>query len=360
MTTERRRRLKALLKARRLTTMLITSAVDVAYLSGFTGEDSFLLLTRGADYLITDGRFTEQVAKECPRLKAVIRKGPMAEAVAGVIRRRKIRSLAFDADYLTVAAGNRLGKALGRGVRLRPMTDMVSKLRQIKDAGEVRAICRAIKIAEDAFRRLVPWIKPGRSEREIAARLEWLMLSLGADRPAFKTIVAVGPRASLPHASPTSRRLPKRGGLILIDWGAMVDGYVSDLTRVLFAGKIPVLVKHVHEIVCRAQAEAIKAMRPGADLKAVDSAARLILKDEGYEKAFVHGTGHGIGREVHEPPPAAPRSRGKMQPGMVITAEPGVYLPGKFGVRVEDDVLVTGSGCRVLSHLKKGPWIVRV
>jgi len=360
MVAKRLQNVKRALKADGLGAMLVTSEVDVAYLSGFTGEDSYLLLAPRTSYLITDGRFTEQAPRQCPHLKAVVRTGPMADAVAGVVRRRGLKVLGFDPATLTVAAKARLGKALGRRTRLRSVIEVVTKLRQRKDSGEVRAICRAIRIAEKAFTELAAWIRPGRTERRIAAQLDCLMRRMGADKPAFRSIVAIGSHSSLPHAAPTNRRLPSAGGVILIDWGAMVDGYVSDLTRVLFAGRISPLVKKVYDLVCRAQTEAIKAIRPGANLKAVDSAARGIIEAGGYGRMFVHGTGHGIGREVHEPPPAAPRSRGKMRPGMVITAEPGVYIPGRFGIRVEDDVLVTDSGHRVLSRLKTGPWIIRL
>jgi Xaa-Pro aminopeptidase len=293
----------------------------------------------------------EQAEAECPGVRIVQRERSLAEAVGSELRRRRARRLGFEPESLTVELHGTLTRA-ARPAKLVPVPGAVRDLRLTKDAAEVRATRRAVRAAEDAWAAFRPTVEPGQTERALAARLDACLRDAGADGPAFPTICAVDASASMPHARPGKRRL-KRRGLLLVDFGARVGGYVSDLTRVLVTSRIPPRVREVYELVREAQAAALKAVRPGISFRDLDAAARDVIARAGHADAYRHGLGHGIGREVHEAPGIGPRATGTVAPGMVFTIEPGVYLPGRFGVRIEDDVLVTETGCRVLTHLEK-------
>jgi Xaa-Pro aminopeptidase len=338
---------------RNVRAMLITNPLDVGYLSGFAGDDSWLLVGAGRPCLITDFRYEEQAAKECPQFARLIRKGSMAEALKKLIARRRIRSLGFDPDVLTVMEKSRL--RLGLKSQLVPMAGAISALRIRKDASEVKAISKAIEAAEAGWLEFRKHIRLGMTEQRLAAELDHQMRLAGADGPAFPTICAIDASASMPHARPGGRRL-KRGSILLTDFGALRGGYVCDLTRVLAFGKMSPRVRAVYDIVREAQAAGIAAVRPGAEFVEVDAAARQVIQAAGYNRHFQHGTGHGLGRQVHEPPSLGTRAgKGRLEPGMVVTIEPGIYLAGRFGIRIEDDVLVTDKGRRVLSHLERDP-----
>jgi Xaa-Pro aminopeptidase len=335
-----------------ITTMLVTSTVDVGYLSGFSGDDSWLLVGAGKSCLITDFRYEEQAERECPPVKLVVRKGSMIEALAKEVRRRGLKRLAYDPEAVTVGLRSRIEKGL-KGVRLVAVPQVVGSLRIIKDEAELAAIRTAVAVAEEAFGEFRKLIRLGMTEQRLAAELDHQMRLAGAEGLAFPTIIAVDASASMPHARPGQRRL-KKGSVLLVDFGARAAGYVSDLTRVLVAGRIPPRVRRVYEIVREAQVAGIAAVKPGALLAEVDAAARDVIKAAGYGDVFQHGTGHGIGREIHEAPALSPRElRGRLRPGMVITIEPGIYLRNQFGIRIEDDVLVTNIGHKVLSGLEK-------
>ncbi len=334
--------------------MLLTSPHNVRYCSGFTGEDSFLLVGRRWVRLLTDGRFAEQARIECPHVKAIVRAGRMVDTVRDALAGRKVRFLGIEGDSMTVALRARLEKALG-GVRIKPLSGEVESLRQVKDAGELAAIRRAVRTAEKAFRALVAGGARnfiGRSERRIAAELEYQMRLAGASAASFETIVAAGAHSALPHYRPGGTKI-RRGDAVLIDFGAVVDGYCSDLTRVVFVGTIPPKFARIYEIVRLGQAAGIKAVRPGATCGSVDAAARAVISDAGYGEAFAHGLGHGLGLEVHEGPSLGRAVKQRLRAGMVVTVEPGIYLPGVGGVRIEDDVAVTGDGAEKLSTLSR-------
>jgi len=352
MIARRTARLRKELWKHRATMMLVTSPVDVAYLSGFTGDDSWLLAGSGRSCLVTDFRYQEQARRECPRVKLVVRKGSMVEALAKEVRRRGLKRLAFDPETVTVGLRRRLRTGL-KGVRLVAAAQAIGSLRITKDEAEQDAIRGAVAVAEEAFRRFRRLVRIGTTEQRLAAELDHQMRLAGAEATAFPTIVAIDASASMPHARPGGRRL-RPGSVLLVDFGAKVAGYVCDLTRVLVAGKIPPRVRRIYGIVHEAQAAAIAAVRPGATTVQVDAAARDVIKAAGYGDVFQHGTGHGIGREVHEAPALSPREpRGRLRPGMVVTIEPAIYLAGRFGIRIEDDVLVTPTGHEVLSGLEK-------
>ncbi|MCE5327118.1 MAG: aminopeptidase P family protein [Planctomycetaceae bacterium] len=349
---QRRGRLMAKVRKTGASAMLITRPQDVAYLSGFGGEDSWLLVGQRQGCLITDGRFGEQAGDECPGLEVHVRKVGLAAATAEVLKGRGVRSLGVQAGYMTLAERAALDKAVG-AKRIKPVGGLVEELRQVKDDEEVRIIRKAVAIAERAFERLTAGGRKGfvgRSERELAAELEYLMRQEGADGPAFATIVAVSAHGSLPHHRPGATRV-RGGDAVLIDFGATVDGYCSDLTRVLFVDKIPPKLLEIYEVVRQAQAAAIAAIKAGVSCSSVDEAARDVIEAAGYGPQFVHSLGHGLGREVHEAPRLAKLYRPRLKAGMVVTVEPGIYLPGVGGVRIEDDVLVTRGGCRRLSTL---------
>jgi len=349
---DRLRRLRRAMRCRKVAGFLVTDPVDVGYLSGFTGQDSWLLVGGHGGCLITDGRYVEQARRECRGLSVLARRGSLPEALGNPLRRWRIRRMGFEPEDVTVALHSHLSR-YRKGTRLVPVAGMVGTLRICKDVLEQRGIRRAIRVAEEAWSAFRRTIRPGWTERRLAAELDYRMRLAGADAPAFPTICAVDASASMPHAQPGSRRL-QRGSILLVDFGARVGDYVCDLTRVLFVGRISPCARRVYEAVERAQAAAIARAAPGVAFREVDAAARAVIQEAGFGKAFLHGTGHGIGREVHEPPSLGPRSEdGSLQPGMVVTIEPGVYRKGKFGIRIEDVVLVTEAGRRVLSRVEK-------
>ena len=355
------RRRAALVMAKReapVDALLVSRGADVGYLSGFSGDDSLLLAGVGLACLITDGRFAEQAAAECPGLEVIVRGGPMSAAVAEVARRHKIRRLGVQGGHMTLAAHAVLGAAMGARCRLVTVGEVVLGLRAVKDADEVRSIRRAIGIAQRAFRGLIAGGAKAliaRTEREIAAELDYRMIQGGADSPAFDTIVAAGAHSSLPHYRPGRARI-RPGQAVLLDWGAWAGGYSSDLTRVVFIGRIPPKLTEVYEVVLAARRAGIAAVRAGVSAKAVDRAARVIIERAGLGERFIHSLGHGLGRgrgnaEVHEPPGVGRLSTGRLRAGMVVTIEPGVYLPEVGGIRIEDDVLVTAGAAVKLSTL---------
>jgi Xaa-Pro aminopeptidase len=351
---DRCKRLRARLGDRPADAMLVTRAVDVRYLSGFTGEDSWLLVGKGKGWVLTDSRFAEEVERECPDFAHTVRRGSLVDALGKAVRRKRVSRLAYDPNHVSVALLSRLRREL-KGVRLLRLAGAVSDLRLRKDPLEVRAVRRAVRTAEAAWRAFREGIRLGMTEQALAGELEYHMRRAGAEGVAFPTIVAVNAHAARPHAKPGRRQL-KRGAVLLTDFGARVDGYVSDLTRVLFAHRIPPRAREVYEVVRAAQSAAIAAIAPGARLRDVDAAARTVIEEAGYGKRFRHGLGHGIGLEVHEQPRLAPRGvKGDLKPGMIVTVEPGIYLRGRFGIRLEDDVLVTETGRSVLSRLPSDP-----
>ena len=334
--------------------LLVSRAEDVHYLSGFTGGDSYLLVAREAACLITDGRYGEQAGRQCRGVDVHVRTGRMVQAVSEVLKGRRIRRLGFQAEHMTVRGRDALAAELGPR-RIRPIHEAVADLRAVKDDSEVRRIRRSVRVAERAFRGLLAAGAKaflGRSERELAAELDYRMRLAGAECPAFETIVAAGANASLPHYRPGSRK-PQRGEGVLIDWGAKVNGYCSDLTRVVFLGTIPPKIATVYKVVLAAQKAASAAARAGVSCKTVDSAARKVIAAAGYGRQFIHGLGHGIGLEIHEAPQVTRADDRRLRAGMVITVEPGIYLPGFGGVRIEDDVLVTRQGPQRLSSLPR-------
>jgi len=348
------RRLDALrqaLEQKKADGIIVSNPHNVRYLSGYTGDDSALLITRDGGYFYTDFRYTEQAAKEIRGLKLVQRKKSLFNAIAKTVAKRRMKKVLFESASVTFQQYQELTQAVPRS-RLVPNWGAVANIRMVKDEGEIRAIQAAARVAETGFRRFRGMVKTGLDERVMANGLDFRMRALGAECPAFEIIVAVRERASQPHARPT-RRILRKGEPVLVDWGARKDFYNSDLTRVLFTDRIPRTIRRVYEIVREAQRLAIAAVGPEVPAKQVDRAARQYIRKHGFGKQFGHGVGHGVGLEVHELPTINASSRHILKPGMVFTVEPGIYLPGVGGVRIEDMVLVTPNGCEVLTALPK-------
>jgi len=330
---------------------LVTNPMDYFYLGGFTGEDSAILIAGRVVHVISDGRFDEAINKECPWMTRWIRRGTLNAEIAKACKKLKIRKLAVQPEHMRLADHAELDK-LSKGTRLVNAPPIVGDMRIIKDASELLAIRKAIRNAEEAFLAMRSTICVGQTEVELAARLEYEMKRRGATGPSFPTICGEGPTAALPHAQPGGRKV-KKGSAILFDWGARLGNYCSDLTRMVFVGSIPRKIGEIYEVVLEAQLRAIAAIRPGQRVCDVDALARDYITKAGYGEEFNHGLGHGYGLDIHEAPSLSWRSDAKLRPGMLVTVEPGVYLPGVGGVRIEDDVLVTSNGCRVLSRLSK-------
>lgn len=331
--------------------LLITNSRDICYLTPFSGDDSVALLTARRLYIISDFRFEEALAPTRPLATIVIRSGSMAGAIAALVKDVAPRRLAIQSEHMSVATRADLASRLGER-RLVNTTGLLRELRMIKDDAEVALIRRALRIQEAALLEVLPTIRPGQTELAIAARLESAMKSRGSSEPSFSTIVASGRAGSLPHAVP-GRARTARGRPLLIDWGARFEGYVSDLTRTFSLGSWPRELRRVYEIVLQAQLAAIDAVKPGKSCAEVDAVARSIIADAGYGPRFGHALGHGIGLDVHEAPRVGKEIDMPLRAGMVVTIEPGIYLPGVGGVRIEDDILVTPNGRTVLSSLPK-------
>jgi Xaa-Pro aminopeptidase len=350
----RRHRLLRQLKTAALDALLVSSPYNVRYLTGFTGEDSILVVGPSLTVLVSDSRFETQIAQECPKLDTHIRTSTqtLIEAVAQVVARARLSAIGFESRTTSYSQWESLTASL-KSLTLVPQADQVETLRQLKDADEILQIREAIRQAERGFGLLTASLRGEMSELQAANELEQAMRRFGARQASFDTIIAVGQRAALPHARPTSVRIDE-ANFVLVDWGATsVQGYRSDLTRMVATGTISPKLEKLHGVVLNAQQKAIAAIRPGIAASEVDSIGREVIGKAGWGKNFGHGLGHGIGLEIHEGPRFSPISKDVLKAGMIITVEPGIYLPGVGGIRIEDDVLVTRNGHEVLSTLPR-------
>ena len=339
------------MKAARADAFLILNDKDYYYLTGFTPDECGVLITQKDVHLLTDSRFTQEIKHEAPWARAWLRKGMLNDEIVKACTDLKVKRLAVQPDHLTLSQRDFIDKGV-KGTRIVNAPPIVSKMRKIKTDADLALLNKAMRIAEDGFLAACKTIRTGQTELEMAARLEYEMKRRGAQAPAFPTICAEGPNAAVPHARPGARKV-KKGSAILFDWGARCAGYCSDLTRVVFVDSIPPKIGEIYKIVLESQMAGIEAVRPGARMCDVDAVSRKIIADAGYAKEFGHGLGHGLGLDVHESPSLSWRSKEELQPGMLVTVEPGIYLPGIGGVRIEDDVLVTTKGRKVLTKLDK-------
>jgi Xaa-Pro aminopeptidase len=349
----RRDKLRSLVRQAGADAMLVTAEVNVTYLTGFTGDSSYLLLLPKREIILSDARYEQDLERECPGVDLEIRRPPvkMPELLERVIGKAKPKKLAIEADSLSVAQFDQMTKSLP-AVELVKTSGLVEQLREIKDKEEITEIRTAIHLAERAFAIIRAALRPEQTEREVAHNLEHQIRLLGGKGCAFPPIVGVGPRAALPHGKPIDVKIDE-SPFVLIDWGAVGRLYHSDLTRVLTTGRIPPKLEAIYGVVLRAQQAAIDAIRAEAVMEDVDAAARKMIEDAGYGPKFGHGLGHGIGLQIHESPRLGQNEKRRLKPGMVVTVEPGVYLPDWGGVRIEDDVLVTRGGHEVLTHVPK-------
>jgi Xaa-Pro aminopeptidase len=341
------------LRSRGLNALLATHLADIRYLSGFTGSSGLLVLLQdGNPRFFTDGRYTEQAHAEIQgAAEIVIDSNPLVIALRWT-REQRVRKLALDFGHLTVASLHQVQSRLGKRVSLHDSSGMVEALRMIKDADEISRIRKAVILGAALFPTVLKVMRPGARESQVAAELEYEARRSGAEAMSFETIVAGGSRSALPHGRASQQPLP-RHGFVVVDFGVILTGYCSDMTRTVHLGKTTAQERRMYDAVLRAQLTAIRKIRPGVAVSAIDSAARQVLDRAGYGKFFTHSTGHGVGLEIHEPPRIAGKQRQKLRPGMVITIEPGVYVPNEGGVRIEDMVLVTERGCEVLTPTTK-------
>ncbi|MCL2346885.1 MAG: Xaa-Pro peptidase family protein [Planctomycetaceae bacterium] len=347
----RRDHLRSMIAKDGISAMLVTGLINVTYLTGFTGDDSYLLVTKdGGDTLLSDFRYQEQIGQECPGLTSYIRNTgeSMPKAVQKLLKGNRQKRLAVEAGSMTLALKESFGQELG-GWDFVPKSELVEQFRMIKDKTEIDLIRKAGGIAARAFECLRAGLSAAQTELELKNDLEHTMKRFGAEGVSFNSIIAVGSRTSLCHAVPGDRQVGENE-LLLIDWGAKYCGYVSDNTRTLVTAKKPsAKFRKIYEIVLRAHKEAAKAIAPGKRCCDIDAIARDIISDAGFGKNFGHGLGHGLGLEVHENPRFNTVTEKPLEPGMVLTVEPGIYLPGWGGIRIEDDYLVTKDGCENLT-----------
>ena len=349
---QRRRALQARLAKEKLDWLLVTHPPDWYYLSGFTGESGALLVGQKNVTLVTDGRFTVQARDETSGLHIHRQKGSLSEATGGFLGAASKKKVGFDPAHLSVGEFGALRKAAGAGFRWRPVPGLVSCLRIQKDAGELAQMRKAAVLAGDVVRGVLGLLKPGIREFELAAEIEYQMRKRGASGPAFETIVAFGERSALPHARPTAKRL-RKNELVVLDLGAILGHYCSDITRTVYVGRTPERIRRWYGAVLEAQGAAIAAVGNGITCGDVDNAARQVLAGHRLGQYFVHSTGHGLGLEVHEDPRVARGQKRRLEPGNVITIEPGVYVEGVGGIRIEDDVVVHANRTEILTRVER-------
>lgn len=350
----RLKRLREVMKEKEIEALLITNPLNRRYLSGFTGTAGYLLISDKIAYLLTDGRYIEQAKKQATQFEVISRPENVLKTVADLLQQESISTLAFESEHLTVAEHQQLQQIVAP-VKTKSVRQLVEQLRIIKDEQEIDCIKRAIRVVDEVFVEILSEIAPGMTEHQVATRMEYLMREKGASGSSFDTIVASGIRSALPHGV-ASEKILEDGDLVTLDFGCYVDGYTSDLTRTFVLGTPHNKQREIYDIVLESQQKTIASLRPGMTGSEADQIARQVIEEAGYGEAFAHGLGHGIGLDIHEEPSLRRSSEQVLQPGMVVTVEPGIYLPGFGGVRIEDDVLITKSGATVLTTATK-EWL---
>jgi Xaa-Pro aminopeptidase len=349
--SQRRLRVSAELAGRKLDCLVVTGPPNVRYLSGYTGSNGIVLLWRSGAILFTDPRYEIQAAQETD-CRVVVATGPLLPEVAKAARKRRFRRIGFERGRISYDSYEALRGAAGAAAKLLPTAGWIEKLRMVKSATEIEAIRASVLLNSEAFERAVKKIAIGMTETDLAAEIEYQMRLLGAQKPAFDTIVASGARTALCHAQPGSDPI-RNDRLLLVDMGASLGGYASDMTRMLFPGRPGKKVKELYRAVLDAQLAGIAAVRAGVTAGDVDRATRQVLDSAGLGEAFVHSTGHGLGLEIHEAPRLGKKDTTELAAGMAITIEPGVYIEGFGGIRIEDTVVVTANGCEILTPTQK-------
>ncbi|MDB5084860.1 MAG: Xaa-Pro dipeptidase [Bacilli bacterium] len=332
--------------------LLITGPENRRYMTGFSGTSGYVLITGQDALLLTDSRYVIQASKEAPDFEVIQHGVNFALTLANEIQRREIRQIGFEKEVVTFALYEQLSSQL-QGIELVPVGALVDRLRQVKDDGELSLIREAARIADAAFDYILGFMRPGLRETEVALELEFFMRKNGASSTSFDTIIASGHRSSLPHGVASDKVLMK-GDFVTLDFGAYYRGYCSDITRTVVLGPGPSVQQNkIYSIVLEAQLRALENLRAGLTGKQADALARDVIKSAGYDGQFGHSLGHGIGLAIHEGPRLSAASEDLLVPGMVVTVEPGIYVADFGGVRIEDDVLITGDGIEILTHSPK-------
>lgn len=347
---ERVERLVKALNSQNLDGLLITNNYNLRYMTGFTGTSGVAVVSQKEAVFITDFRYTEQASKQITGYRIVEHKGTIIEEIAAIVKELGIKSLGFEKDVVSYSMYEAYSKVIPAD--LVGVTDLIEKIRLVKTEDELKTIKAACQIADETFEHIIQFIKPGKTELEVSNELEFYMRKLGATSSSFDTIVASGVRSALPHGVATDKIIEK-GDFVTLDYGALYNGYISDMTRTVAVGEPSEQLKEIYQIVLEAELLGLEKFKPGMTGKEADAICRDYIKEHGYGDAFGHSTGHGIGLEVHEGPGLSFRSNITLEPGMVVTCEPGIYLPGIGGVRIEDDTLITETGNEKLTHAPK-------
>ncbi len=336
----------------RLDGFLVTHPANLRYLCGYTGSNGLLLFLNGRKTFFTDGRYTEQARDEVKAARIVISKAALIKDAAAMLGKLRSAAIGFEADLTTVTAAEQMRALAPKRIRWKPTSGLIMRQRMVKDAEELKLIRSAVQLGAKVYLEALESLRPGVSELEVAAKLEYAARQAGADGMAFDTIVAAGKRGALPHGRASSAPVPKRG-FVVIDSGVILRGYCSDMTRTVHVGRVGRVERGWYQAVLDAQLAGVAAVRPGVTAGEIDEAARSVLRKAKLDQYFTHSTGHGVGLEIHEPPRLGKAQPETLQPGMVITIEPGIYVPGKGGIRIEDMVVVTPNGAEVLTPVSK-------
>jgi len=347
---EKLKKLRDSFKEHNIDALLITSGYNRRYITGFTGTAGVVIVTQNQAVFITDFRYTQQAAKEISGFEIVQHTKPIMEEVGNQLEKMNVKSVGFEKDAMTYAMFEVYQKAVKS--ELVPVSGLVEKIRLIKTEQEIKIIKAAADIADAAFKHIITYITPGKTELEVSNELEFFMRKQGASSSSFDIIVASGLRSALPHGVATSKVIEK-GDFVTLDFGALYNGYVSDITRTVAIGEPSEKLKEIYQVVLDAQMKSLDEIKAGMTGIQADAVARDHIKSKGYGEAFGHSLGHGLGLEVHEGPGLSFRSETVLEPGMVITIEPGIYVPDVGGVRIEDDTVVTSSGLEKLTHSTK-------
>ena len=331
---------------------VVTHPANLRYLCGYSGSNGLLLFLNGRKTFFTDGRYTQQAREEVVGTRVVISKGALIKDAAAMISKLRSATIGFEADLTTVAAAEQMRALTPKRIRWKPTSGLVMRQRIIKDADELKLIRAAVQLGAKVYLEALASLRPGISELEIAAKLEYAARQGGANAMSFETIVAAGKRGALPHGRASNAPIPKRG-FVVIDSGVILRDYCSDMTRTVHVGRASQVERGWYQAVLDAQLAGSSAVRPGVTAGEVDEAARRVLRKAKLGQYFTHSTGHGVGQEIHEPPRLGKAQPEPLQPGMVITIEPGIYVPGKGGIRIEDMVVVTASGAEILTPVTK-------
>lgn len=351
---------REIMAEQKLEALLVTNLPDVRYLTGFTGSNAALAITRRSAVLFTDGRYTVQAKDEVDGARVVIPKKKSAQTGAAEwLEQQGIKRCGIDGAHTTISLLEHLRKAVSGKLRrgfFQPIeTPIASAQREIKDAAEIRRMRQAAELGSKLFDHILGFLEPGITESSVAAELEHRARLLGAEGMSFETIVASGSRSALPHGRASASRIPRKG-FITLDFGVILNGYCSDMTRTVHMGRASAGEEQAYAAVLEAQESAVAAAKHGITCGEVDEAARSVLKRAGLAKYFTHSTGHGVGLEIHEGPRIAANQKQPLAAGMVVTIEPGIYLPGRFGIRIEDTVVINRSGCEIITTSPKA-WI---